>query len=290
MSKIFFIGFNKTGTSSIAKSLELVGYKNVIHKGIWADWALTKNKKELDKYDVFTDSECPHLAHLDELYPDAKFILNSRTLEGWVGSRYKLIESTKLLVTHFLTTYVRLTFIVRLLERFILNNSEKAILRWVEIRENYHAYAKEYFKDRPSDFLEIDIEDESTTQKLIDFLNLDQSFKLVHINTNSSHTSTGKLLRALDLEVLTNPPKEKISTIIEQRNQQTNETLTAAQQIDNFNDRSIRYRMLSFWVGLRAKSRSYLSRYIIDLFISLCRDKQNMNYYTSVRRMGGGSF
>ena len=109
--KVFQIGFNKCGTSTIHHYLRSNGVSGV-H---WDDGRLAKrmfanlaNGEDLlagyEDFDAFTDMEYldndiflegyklfPYLA---AQYPDAVFILNTREREGWINSRFRHGERT----------------------------------------------------------------------------------------------------------------------------------------------------------------------------------------------------
>ena len=99
-AKIFGIGFHKTGTSSLARALTLLGF-NTIHgdprkKPPYGDEGRTliemidKGNYELptiEKYDAFTDN--PYFSiwkQLDSNYPGSKFILTIRDPKKWIKS------------------------------------------------------------------------------------------------------------------------------------------------------------------------------------------------------------
>jgi len=91
--KVFGLGLGKTGTSTLAKALEILGYKT--HDG---DLSLVKPYingeldifyKLVDEYDAFEDEPwCFLYKELDEKYPDSKFILTIRNSpEQWIRSK-----------------------------------------------------------------------------------------------------------------------------------------------------------------------------------------------------------
>lgn len=113
-NKIFQIGFNKCGTTSIYKL-----FKNHCHTHLkcvhWDYGKLAReihfntinNKKPIlgkyEHYDVFTDMEDgdsknlriahrDHFKVLDQQYPSSRFILNTRPLDEWIASRIKHIK------------------------------------------------------------------------------------------------------------------------------------------------------------------------------------------------------
>jgi hypothetical protein len=100
MSKIFVLGYNKTGTKSLAKSLEILGY-NVLHTGGGGahlekiGWNMYYNSPildGLDEYECYIDYpifEPTVFSHLVFEYPDAKYISLTRDLEDYVESVLK---------------------------------------------------------------------------------------------------------------------------------------------------------------------------------------------------------
>ena len=89
--KVFGIGLSRTGTKSLTKALDWLGF-NVIHypvgKEIFEE--LTKGIHSfslLQGYDGITDiTVAPFYAQLDKLYPGSKFILTVRDKESWLRS------------------------------------------------------------------------------------------------------------------------------------------------------------------------------------------------------------
>ena len=74
--KVFAIGFNKSGTSSLHalfKSLGLSSYHGV-------EWRTCQDDDLLQSYDCFSDDIPADLPKLDRMFPGAKFILQVREL------------------------------------------------------------------------------------------------------------------------------------------------------------------------------------------------------------------
>lgn len=88
--KIFGIGLSKTGTTSLAHALEILGYKTRDYPGIehYSAGDLTSiDAGMLETHDALTDTPIPSFyRELDARYPDAKFILTIRDAEGWLKS------------------------------------------------------------------------------------------------------------------------------------------------------------------------------------------------------------
>ena len=169
--KVFCIGLNKTGTTSLHLALEKLGYNSVhyeddqgnnIKEIIQDNFLKGKNILEgLEHYDAFTDwdnssNTVEIFKEFDRQYPNSKFILNTRDLESWLDSR----------------------------ERHVLKNQQTVRdipdsgLTWLEVdREGWtqhfkehHREAKEHFKGRPDDLLVIDVVNGDGWEKLCPFL------------------------------------------------------------------------------------------------------------------------
>jgi hypothetical protein len=103
MSKVFIIGFNKTGTRTLHNYFD----KNGVPSLHWEYGRLAKrikynfeNNKPLlegySKYKVYGDMEdhfnfnyahITYFKELDKQYPNSKFILNIRNIDTWIKSR-----------------------------------------------------------------------------------------------------------------------------------------------------------------------------------------------------------
>lgn len=76
--KVFGIGFGKTGTTSLAKAMKVLGY-SVKHG--------PRSVDEIEAYEFTNDiSVAWRFRLLDHVYPDAKFILTVRDTESWLRS------------------------------------------------------------------------------------------------------------------------------------------------------------------------------------------------------------
>jgi 3'-phosphoadenosine 5'-phosphosulfate (PAPS) 3'-phosphatase len=89
-SKIFGIGLSKTGTTSLANALQLLGYKTKDNMGVvkYAKGDLSSVDLDVtDANDALTDTPIPSFyRELDARYPGSKFILTVRESEGWLKS------------------------------------------------------------------------------------------------------------------------------------------------------------------------------------------------------------
>ena len=172
-SKVFCVGFNKTGTTTLHRILgEQLSYRSA-HKPRWTDWSITKNRSRLDPFDAFSDGGCASIKNLDELYPEALFILNTRPLKHWVLSRHKAVERSRRAVRWALTKYVPLGFVAWVINRWVLDNREGAVMRWIRIRNSYHEHVLRYFRDREGKLLVVNIEEDDFAERLAQFLGVE---------------------------------------------------------------------------------------------------------------------
>jgi hypothetical protein len=99
--KIFCIGLNKTGTSSLHQALQTLGFRSLHLGGPEVPVGIKRATDEgrglveyLGDYDAFSDiwrlSERFEL--LDRQYPGSKFILTIRDLDGWLESRRQHVQ------------------------------------------------------------------------------------------------------------------------------------------------------------------------------------------------------
>ena len=151
-SKIFAIGLSKTGTTSLARALEILGYKTRDYLGVTnfrAGDLSSIELEEIDANDAFTDTPIPSFyRELDVKYPGSKFILTVRDTDAWLKSCKKQFtkkhsdkqnEANHLL---FMDLYGCTVF-----------DENK-------FRKGYENFVKgvlHYFRDRPQDLLILDV-------------------------------------------------------------------------------------------------------------------------------------
>jgi hypothetical protein len=194
VTKIFCIGRNKTGTTSLASFFRVNGYKvgnQERAEFLMEDWA-RRDFVRIIKYcksaEVFQDIpfSLPHTYEtLDKAFPNSKFILTIRTSpEEWYSSvvsfHAKITSSPSIPPT------------VEYLERFAYRGKYKGwLLRVQQVvygypktplydKESYMAQyvehnskVQEYFKDRANDLLILNLKDEDAFEKLCNFIGLD---------------------------------------------------------------------------------------------------------------------
>ena len=106
-TKVFFIGLNKTATTSLFHFFRSNGYKCFDDP----EWWYFKNKSDFDKYDIFTDGyerfersehkEYDRFLNLEFLFstfPEEYFILQHRPITDWLVSRLNMYSKGNLVL------------------------------------------------------------------------------------------------------------------------------------------------------------------------------------------------
>lgn len=161
--KVFGIGFHKTGTTSLARALEMLGYKVTGPNGARnPNIAVEVNSLIYDlaeKYDAFQDNPWPlFYKELDKKYPGSKFILTLRPTDKWINS----------LTRHFGTKVTPMReWIYGAGFGCPVGNEQRYIGRY----EQHNKEVIEYFKNRPNDLLIFNLTEGDGWMKLCPFLN-----------------------------------------------------------------------------------------------------------------------
>ncbi|HKJ76035.1 MAG TPA: sulfotransferase [Gammaproteobacteria bacterium] len=156
--KVFCIGFNKTGTTSMHGLFRGMGLRSYHGQYSILANAGDFNAPLFAQYDCFSDGEAHDFAALDRAFPGSKFILLTRSLEGWLLSRMKHI-------------YIRRSKGKDgPMRREFESDPERALQDWVRRRLEYHERVREYFTGRPDDFREVNICDRPDQERLAEEL------------------------------------------------------------------------------------------------------------------------
>ncbi|MEZ5492639.1 MAG: sulfotransferase [Gammaproteobacteria bacterium] len=160
MNKVFGIGFHKTGTSSLARALEILGYRvtgpNGSKDSEIADKALHMVYELADQFDAFQDNPWPlFYKELDKRYPGSKFILTVREPDSWIRSQVNYFGEN--------STPMR-TWIYGV--GCPAGNEDIYLNRY----NRHNKDVIDYFKDRHEDLLVIDITKKDCWEEICDFL------------------------------------------------------------------------------------------------------------------------
>lgn len=188
MEKIFVIGSNKTGTSSLAIALNTLGY-NVCPEVCYASGSPILKDFQMGRYDdifnlvnsydVFEDRPWNHTNFyeiLDAKFPESKFILTNRNVDTWVSSVKRWGNRIGTLNPSFYNIVSQTCYGVD----DYLSNEE--IMREKYLQRN--SDIMEYFKDK-NNLLVMDLEKKDGWKQLCPFLDkeiLNGAFP--HVNKN----------------------------------------------------------------------------------------------------------
>lgn len=162
MTKIFGIGLQRTGTTSLHQAALLLGIRSA---PMSADLLYDLNAPLIDQYDLFSDNPIPLLYQkLDHARQNSKFILTTRPVDDWLKSvEWLLTHDTPQLSADLKTIaddihqelYGRTTFDESTFRAF-----------W----HSHHAEVDSYFADRPDHLLKLDFTAGDGWEKLCPFL------------------------------------------------------------------------------------------------------------------------
>jgi hypothetical protein len=212
-SKIFGIGHNKTGTTTLEAILKIHGFNvpnqqeqaTVIVKQFFRG-NYNPFREFVEKFDAFRDlpfSEGYSYLICDALFPNSKFILTLREPDDWFNSinnavkKFWGVELNNLTEDHFYKfRYLKEEHIYSAMERSITSAMERSIttvedgeikVRFDLLGNKEFAIKKyidrnneiiKYFKDRPTDLLIIDVTKEEYTGKICEFLGIPDKYKI----------------------------------------------------------------------------------------------------------------
>lgn len=159
-SKIFGIGFHKTGTTSLARALEIMGYRVCDVVGAddpsIGDRALEMALEKVPEFDAFEDFPWPILfRELDSRYPGSKFILTIRPEDAWIQSVLNAFSGKPFPIHEWI--YGSAT----------PEGNETA---WVERYRQHNEEVLSYFQHRPEDLLVLRLTEGEGWEKLCPFL------------------------------------------------------------------------------------------------------------------------
>jgi hypothetical protein len=146
--KIFGIGLNKTGTSSLHRALELLGYRSLHWGGLETYEAVLRAIDEHRPMLHYVDPEPDAISDVisvtyyfflaDLQYPGSKFILTLREMDDWLDSRRRHVERNRQMLEagRYEGDFLQVDFDA-----------------WAEEYRRHEAVVRSYFADRPGDLL-----------------------------------------------------------------------------------------------------------------------------------------
>jgi hypothetical protein len=200
-NKVFCIGYNKTGTTTLQTLLKIYGFR--MPNQMVQEIRLTETVHNTDynellhfcsEYDAFQDmpfSQGLTFAVVDALFPNSKFILTERDADSWFNSMcnfhkkvYQIDDLSLLTEKDILEKFNYLypgylhQIVVRNLSKF--EGDTRKVL-WEKLYD-YEYYTADYkkrnedikrhFLNVPEKLLVIDVTKEKDTQKICDFLQI----------------------------------------------------------------------------------------------------------------------
>ncbi len=159
-AKVFCIGFHKTGTTSLAKALELLGYRVTGPNGTKdpdiADKVWSMADSLVQEYDAFQDNPWPVIyKEMDQKYPGSKFIFMTRSSDSWISSQVRDFGTRE-------TPMRKWIYGVGSPQ----GNEDTYIARF----ERHNKEVIEYFENRPDDLLVLDLPRGDGWEQLCTFL------------------------------------------------------------------------------------------------------------------------
>jgi hypothetical protein len=217
--KVFCIGYNKTGTTTVEQVLSDLGYRmpnQAKQESLTVEEMFKGNYKPLislcKKYDAFQDmpfSQSVTYAILDALFPGSKFILNVRDSDEWFESltRFHLKGVMNSGGIDKLDDFSESTYKdknVYLHKNYMYNITKRHAVKVEDNKVEYDwslVYNKDYrtdryerrnreiisfFRERPEQLLVIDITKEKDNSKIVKFLGLPEKYisDLPHLNSS----------------------------------------------------------------------------------------------------------
>ncbi len=175
LPKIFVIGHNKTGTTSLHKLFEKNGYKSLHFEYGFLSHKIKMNflsnmplLNGIEESHLYSDIECPNgisyeynlFPQLDLQNPNSYFIYNYRNIDDWISSRIK----------HNFGTY--LFNCKKNLQKYYglkLGSDKDVIDYWKNLYFKHEGYIKKYFAGK-SNLIFLNIDDEDSKKNLCKYL------------------------------------------------------------------------------------------------------------------------
>ena len=164
--KIFGIGWAKTGTTTLGKCFEHLGYShtstdlNLLRTIMTGDLNLARCRA--NEFETFEDWPWPLLfKEVDQWFPGSKFVLTIRNPDKWMQSYQKMIKRQRARAD------------IATIRKYIYGASQLKDneATYVARYQKHNTDVCDYFKNRPGDLLVIDWENGAGWKELCDFLN-----------------------------------------------------------------------------------------------------------------------
>lgn len=173
MGKIFCIGLNKTGTTSLHKAFGILGLKSVHFKDDRGDNIKPIIRRNylsgvdilsgIEDYDAYSDWNTDKynieiFKEFDRQCPESKFILNTRDLDSWLDSKEKHVKRNQARKKRYPKEDIKWLVVDR--------------EAWTNQYNEHHQAVYAYFAKRPEALLTFDVTKGDGWEKLCPFLGL----------------------------------------------------------------------------------------------------------------------
>jgi hypothetical protein len=164
-TKVLGIGLGRTGTTSLARALQVLGYRTKHCPDFYLgdDGQLIISPEQVRGYEALTDEPTILVYEdVDRDYPGSKFILTTRELESWLTS----IQNNGDALREHREQFPAIPVLFESLYGTPTFDREK----FVASHHRHVAAVRDYFGERPDDLLEMDISAGDGWEKLCPFL------------------------------------------------------------------------------------------------------------------------
>lgn len=165
INKIFGIGLQRTGTTSLNKALNILGFESVHGPyGLFNNW----DDPILSQYDAFTDNPIPLIyKELDKRFPGSKFILTTREVGSW-------LKSVEWLFTKGYSAFKRSKYEeINQIHLTLYGTKQFEEDKFRQTFREHHREVKNYFSDRAQDLLVLNFSENLDWKPLCRFLNVE---------------------------------------------------------------------------------------------------------------------
>ncbi len=153
--KVFTVGFNKTGTTSIYSLFRQLGFEAMDGP----HWRRSSKWHLHYQFQTFTDGPPEDFRYLDKTFPNSKFILNVRKLDEWLDSR----------IEHVRHRMKSPTYKAKMSDGDL--PTVDVLVEWIKKRDRHHRDVVDYFQERKESLLIVNyIDDEEAGIKIATFV------------------------------------------------------------------------------------------------------------------------
>ncbi len=168
--KVFGLGLNRTGTSSLNEALLILGYKSIQNcrpMVCCKDGEVGLKTEKLDNIDALTDIPVPlKYRELDKAFPGSKFILTTRDFDSWMHSCEGYYTKFRAFSRKFIWGKRMALYFKNLYGREVFDAQE-----FSEAYKRHSSEVEEYFSGREEDLLVYSVCNGDGWKPLCEFLN-----------------------------------------------------------------------------------------------------------------------